>query len=216
MQYILFDLDGTLTDSAPGIVNGVSFALSRFGIQVEDREALARQFVGPPLSESFPAAYGLSEEETERAIVYFREYYNDTGVFENSPYPGIPELLAKLKEAGRQLVLATSKPLPLAQKVLEHFDLLRYFDLVCAGDLEEKRNSKAEIVADALAALAVPDLSQAVMVGDRNYDVIGAHANHLACIGTLYGGYGTRQELEEADAEWIAADVDALESLLLP
>lgn len=216
MQYILFDLDGTLTDSAPGIVNGVRYALSRFGIRAEDPESLARQFVGPPLSESFPAAYGLSAEETERAIVYFREYYNDTGVYENSPYPGIPELLSRLKQAGKRLILATSKPMPLARKVLEHFELLRFFDRVCAGDLEEKRNTKAEIVADALAMLETPERARAVMVGDRDYDVIGAHANNLACIGTLYGGYGTRQELERAGAEWIAADVAELESLLLP
>ena len=215
IETILFDLDGTLTDSGPGIINGVTYALRHFGIEVTDRAAIGRGFIGPPLSVSFPAEYGFSEERTKAAIGLFREYYDEKGLFENSPYPGIPELLGRLKDAGKRLVLATSKPLPLAKRVLRRFRLEQYFEDVCGGTLDERRNTKAAIIEDALKTAGISDLSRALMVGDRSLDVIGAHANGISCIGILYGGYGTREELEKAGADRIASDVAELEAQLL-
>lgn len=215
MQYILFDLDGTLTDSGPGIVNAIQYALNQLGMAEEDKTVLYRNFIGPPLTVSFPKMYGFSKEKTAEAIAMFHEYYDQRGIYENQPYPGIPELLAELKEKGKQVALATSKPLNLAERVLRHFDLWQYFDQVCGGTLDESRNAKKDVIEDALNALSVPDGSQAVMVGDRYLDVVGAHANGLTCIGILYGGYETREEMEEAQADFIAADVAELRELLL-
>lgn len=214
-QYIFFDLDGTLTDSGPGIVESVQYALDRMGIQEVDVEKIRRTFIGPPLTVSFANVYGFTPEACKRAVAYFREDYNDKGVYHNQPYPGIAQLLESLKTAGKTLAVATSKPLPLAERVLEHFDLRKYFDIVCGGSLDETRNGKDQIIEDAIRAFQLTDLSQAVMIGDRNLDVLGAHKNGLRCIGILYGGYGTREELEEAGADWIAADPAQVEQILL-
>ncbi len=215
MQYILFDLDGTLTDSGPGIVHAIQYALGKRGMVEQDTGVLYRNFIGPPLSESFPKFYGFSPEETIEAIGFFREYYDKRGIYENKPYTGIPALLARLKAAGKQIALATSKPIYLAEQVLEHFELRQYFDQVCGGSKDESRNGKADIIEDALSALGILDLGQAGMVGDRYLDVLGAHANGLSCIGILYGGYGTREELEAVQADFIVKDVADLERLLL-
>lgn len=214
MQYILFDLDGTLTDSGPGIINAIQYALKGLGMAAEDPAVLAHSFIGPPLTVSFPQVYGFSPERTAEAIALFHEYYDRQGVYENQPYPGIPALLEQLKERGKRMALATSKPLNLAERVLRHFDLRRYFDHVCGGSMDGSRNAKKDVIEDALHAFPVQDRSQAVMVGDRYLDVAGAHANRLACIGILYGGYGTRREMEEARADFIAADVAELRELL--
>lgn len=214
-QYILFDLDGTLTDSGPGIIEAVLYALERMGRPEPDVEKVRRTFIGPPLTVSFSSLYGFTPEQCQQVIAYFREDYNDKGIYHNRPYDGIPALLRDLKAAGKTLAVATSKPYQLAERVLEHFDLRQYFDLVCGGSMDETRNQKDLIIQDALEALHVADLSQAVMVGDRNLDVLGAHKNGLRCIGILYGGYGTREELEEAKADWIAADPAEVGRILL-
>lgn len=215
MQYILFDLDGTLTDSGPGIVNAIQYALARFGVAEQDRTVLYHNFIGPPLSVSFPKVYGFSKEKTDEAIALFHEYYDQRGIYENQPYSGIPSLLEQLKERGKQIALATSKPIALAERVLHHFALWQYFDQVCGGSMDESRNAKKDVIEDALKAFPVPELSQAIMVGDRYLDVEGAHANGLPCIGILYGGYGTRAEMEAAQADFIAEDVAELKGLLL-
>ena len=214
-QYILFDLDGTLTDSGPGIIEAVLYALERMGRPEPDVEKVRRTFIGPPLTVSFSSLYGFTPEQCQQAIAYFREDYNDKGIYNNRPYDGIPALLRDLKAAGKTLAVATSKPYQLAERVLEHFGLRQYFDLVCGGSMDETRNQKDLLIQDALEALSVTDLSQAVMVGDRNLDVLGAHKNGLRCIGILYGGYGTREELEEAKADWIAADPAEVGRILL-
>lgn len=215
MKYILFDLDGTLTDSGPGIIKAVQYALRNLGVKEKHPEVLYRNFIGPPLTASFPKVYGFSAERTEEAIGFFHEYYDKQGIYENSPYPGIPALLAHLKAAGKQVALATSKPILLAERVLEHFSLRQYFDQVCGGTMDESRNGKAEIIEDAVNTFAIRSRSQAIMVGDRYLDVVGAHKNGLPCIGILYGGYGTREELEMARADFIAENVPELERLLL-
>lgn len=215
MQYILFDLDGTLTDSGPGIVHAIQYALAHLGKKEEDQTVLYRNFIGPPLSVSFPKVYGFSREKTMEAIDLFHAYYDQRGIYENRPYPGIPALLEKLKGTGKQIALATSKPIRLAERVLDHFELRQYFDLVCGGSMDETRNRKEQMIEDALAGFSVQNRSQAMMVGDRYLDVQGAHANGISCIGVLYGGYGTRLEMEEAGADFIAEDVRQLERLLL-
>lgn len=205
-SYILFDLDGTLTDSGPGIMNAAAYALKQFGIDEQDREKL-RRFVGPPLSDAFPELYGIAD--VNEAIRQFRVYYRPIGIFENAPYPGIGECLAELKRRGKKLAVATSKPLEMAEQVLKRFGLWDYFDVVCGATLDESRNRKPEIVSDALAALDVQDKSQAIMVGDRGQDVLGARENGIACVGILWG-YGSREELSGAGADWIAANYDEL------
>ena len=135
-QYIFFDLDGTLTDSGPGIIHSVLYALERMGRPEPDVEKVRRTFIGPPLTVSFHSLYGYTPQQCQQAIAYFREDYNHKGIYNNRPYDGIPELLHDLKAAGKTLAVATSKPYQLAERVLEHFDLRQYFDLVCGGSME--------------------------------------------------------------------------------
>ncbi len=208
---ILFDLDGTLTDSAPGITNAVSRALAHFGIAEKPENLL--KFIGPPLNESLPEYYGFTPEQTVKAVGVFREYFMEKGWLENAPYPGIGKLLQDLKAAGLQLMVATSKPEVQAVRILQHFGLAMYFDRICGAPLgNEDGARKASVVRAALSY--VKDASSVVMVGDRWHDVTGAHENGLPCIGVLYG-YGGREELQNADAEFLAEDLAALKHLLL-
>ncbi len=210
---ILFDLDGTLTDPKEGITKAVAYALARFGIRA-DPDKLTN-FIGPPLSESFPEFYGFDEEQTALATAKFREYFNQQGWLENVPYPGMAELLADLRSAGKQLVVATSKPEVFALRIVAHFGMAPYFAHICGAPMgDEKHAKKAAVVADALRRAGVADKSAAVMVGDRRHDVAGAHTNGLAAVGVLYG-YGDLSELTAAGAEFIAADLSALRQLLL-
>lgn len=210
---ILFDLDGTLTDPGLGITNAVAYALQKLGRAVPPRTELYR-YIGPPLLPSFQSYAGMDEAEARRALGLYREYFAPRGIFENEVYPGIPELLAALKDAGRQLVLATSKPEPFARRILEHFALAGYFDLVAGSTLEETRTEKREVIAWALEK-ARADPARTVMVGDRSYDVQGAAANGIPCIGVLFG-YGSAGELRDAGAVAVAATVQELRALLLP
>ena len=208
---ILFDLDGTLTDSQVGIVNAVSFALEHYGVHMERAELM--KFIGPPLMESLPEYCGFTLEQTETAIIKFREYYQTKGWLENAPYPGIPEFLRDLKAAGLRLMVATSKPEDMAERVLEHFGLAEYFDRICGAPRHDPDNAKkADVIRAALSY--VEDPSRTVMVGDRRHDVAGALETGLPCIGVLYG-YGGREELEKAGAAYIAEDIAALKRLLL-
>lgn len=199
---ILFDLDGTLTDSGLGITNSVAYALKKYGIENPD-PAVLYKFVGPPLMQSFQKYYGFSEEESRQAVQYYREYYTEKGIFENQVYEGVEELLQKIQESGRKLVVATAKPEKFAKIVLEHFDIAKYFDLIAGAAMDETRTKKAEVIAYALEKFGITDLSEVVMVGDREDDVKGARQNGLACIGVLYG-YGGREELQDAGAAYIA------------
>ncbi len=210
---ILFDLDGTLTDPGPGITNAVAHSLRRLGRPVPPRAELDK-FIGPPLLHSYRVYAGLTEAEARAAIPLYREYFVPTGMFENEVYPGIPALLAALRAAGKTLVLATSKPEPFAVRILEHFDLARYFDLVAGSTLDETRTEKAEVIEYALTQLPAAARASAVMVGDRDYDVRGAAQNGLPCVGVAFG-YGTRQELRSAGAVAVADTVATLQSILL-
>ena len=212
-EYLFFDLDGTLTDPSEGITSGVSHALSRFGITVEDRSSLLA-FIGPPLRESFMRFYGFGRDDAQKAIAFFQEYYAPVGVLQNVPYPGIRELLADLKASGRKLVLATSKPEVFARQILERFGMAESFAFIAGGDVEETRVDKAEVIAFAMDGLGItrrpPD---AFMVGDRSYDVVGAARHGIPTIGVGYG-FGSRSELEQAGAAAFASDVGELRRML--
>ena len=205
MRYdtVLFDLDGTLTDSGPGIFHGVEYALMHFGIS-EYTDEILRSFVGPPLRESFSKNFGFDSEKADEAVRVYREYYIKKGVYENEVYDGIRETLARLKENGVTLAVATSKPEETSLMVLEHFDLKKYFTVITGATVDGSFVLKADVIRKALSVLKEKGAGiNPVMVGDREHDVIGAKENNIPCIGVLYG-YGDRNELEGAGADMIA------------
>lgn len=206
---IFFDLDGTLTDSGPGIMNCAQPALAHFGIQVSDRDQL-RVFVGPPLRQSF-AQFGVPAEAINEAIRIFRARYVPIGKFENTPYPGIQDLLRALKAEGYALFVATSKPEVTAIEVLEHFHLAQYFDRICGASLDEGRESKEDVIAYLLSQIGDP--GQTVMVGDTGYDVIGAKAHGIPTIGVTWG-YGDAAAMQAAGAVALADTPQDLHHLL--
>jgi phosphoglycolate phosphatase len=205
-QYILFDLDGTLTNPEIGITSSVMYALEKFGVKVEDRKEL-HPFIGPPLSYSFQTYYGLSEADSELAIKYYRERFSVKGLYENEVYEGVEKLLQRLKESGKKLIIATSKPEEFTLKILEHFDLLKYFDYVAGATMDGSRGEKADVIRYAIEISGIQDRSQAIMIGDRKYDILGAKENGLDSIGVLFG-FGDREELSEAGANYIAENVE--------
>ncbi len=205
---ILFDLDGTLTDSGPGITNSVAYALKKWNIEEKDINVL-RKFVGPPLDASFAKYYGFSKEKCVQAIQYYREYYLTKGIYENQVYDGMEELLKWLRDTGRRAIVATSKPEPSAIHVLEYFHIDSYFDIIAGATMDGSRVEKSDVIRYALDRAGIRDLSGVVMVGDRENDIQGAKANGLDSIGVLYG-YGSREELEEAGAMQIAETVEDL------
>jgi phosphoglycolate phosphatase len=204
---ILFDLDGTLTDPKVGITKSVQYSLKKFDIEVCDLDELDK-FIGPPLKDSYMKFYGFTEDKATQAIDYFREYFPEKGIFENTLYPGIPELLSSLKQQGLTLAVATSKPTLFAEKIISHFKLDPYFDGIYGSNLDNTRTNKGEIIAFALDALGKKE-NEALMVGDRMHDIVGAKTNSLPSIGVLYG-YGNREELEKAQADSIVATVEEL------
>ncbi|HEM4926440.1 TPA: HAD family hydrolase [Streptococcus suis] len=211
-QTILFDLDGTLTDSGQGILNSVAYALEKMGIEEPDTANLNR-FIGPPLYESFSRFYQLSPEDTQSAVDAFRVYFKEKGMFENQLYPGIIPLLEELRTAGKTLVIATSKPEIFAKQILEHFGIAHYFDVIAGASLDSSRISKADVIGYAINQLeAFPN--NAVMIGDREHDIEGARRHQLPAIGVLYG-YGSKQEFEKAGATMIVETVQDLKKVLL-
>ena len=201
LNYILFDLDGTLTDPGIGITNSVMYALKKFGIEITDRTSLYN-FIGPPLMYSFQTFHGFSEEDSTQAVKYYREYFSVHGLYENEVYPGIPELLHELKQRGYHLVLATSKPEEYALEILRHFGLYDYFDFVAGATFDTTRVKKADVIAYALKETGITDLENTIMIGDRSHDIIGAKTFNLDSIGVLYG-YGSEDEFKEAGATYI-------------
>ena len=201
---ILFDLDGTLTDSEPGIINSIEYALKKYDFKIENKADL-RKFLGPPLKDSFMQFCGFSAEKAEQAVEYYREYFRERGIFENNVYHGIEELLKNLKAQNKRLIVATSKPEPFTFRILEHFDLLKYFDFVAGSNMDNTRCKKDEVIAYALNSCGIADLQSAIMIGDREHDIIGASKVGIASIGVLYG-YGDLQELESSGATYIAKD----------
>ena len=210
-KYCLFDLDGTLTDPAIGITNSVMHALEKYDIHVEDRAELY-PFIGPPLDYSFKTFYGFTDEQAVQAIKYYREYFSVTGLFENSVYEGIPEMLENLKEKGVKIALATSKPYEFSIKILKHFDLYKYFDFFGAATMDGRISKKADVISNLLNEMGAPDKDEILMVGDRYHDIEGAKANGLKSAGVLWG-YGSAEELEQAGADYVLASSSELLSL---
>lgn len=209
---ILFDLDGTLTDSSPGIINSIIYALNKYGISVENTAKL-RKFLGPPLHESFKEFYGFDDKKAMEAVKYYREYFSTKGLFENRVYNGIPELLQNLVDNGKRLILATSKPQNFTDRIMEHFNLTRYFEFVAGSNMDGTRSKKAEVIEYALNKCQITDKTGIVMVGDRKHDIIGAKAAGIDSISVEYG-YGDYNELKTADATYIAKTVDELKNII--
>ena len=210
MKTILFDLDGTLTDSGEGIINCAWLALKHFGLPLPDKETM-RVFVGPPLRDSF-MRFGVPEEDVETAIEIYRSRYIPIGMFENTPYPGIKSLLGALKAQGHKLFVATSKPEGMATAILEKFQLAPYFDLICGASLDDTRDSKDKVIAYLLEKTGGKD--DYIMVGDTAFDVEGAAVNGIPTIGGAWG-YGKVEDMKTAGAKAIAHSPAELLDLLL-
>ncbi len=211
-NYILFDLDGTLTDSAEGIVNSVLHALQKNGIEENDREKLLA-FVGPPLTDSFMKFYGMTEGRAKAMAEDYREYFRDRGWKENYVYEGIPQVLEQLKASGKHLYVATSKPEIFARQILEYFQLDTWFDYIGGSTLDGRISKKGQVIDSVLEQIGREHMNEMVMIGDREHDVYGARENGLPCVGVLYG-YGTREELAGAGAAAICPTVAELPDYL--
>lgn len=211
MEYILFDLDGTLTEPSIGITNSVMYAFKKFGIEIKDRSELYK-FIGPPLIDSFVEYYGFTRENALKAIEYYREYYSVKGIFENRLYDGIKELLSSLYSEGKKLILATSKPQKFAEQILKYFSIDKYFYFVGAATMDEKRSQKDEVIEYILNECEI-DTSKAVMIGDRKYDVLGAHKFGIRAVGVTFG-FGTKEELVNSGADFIASTPQEIKNFI--
>lgn len=225
-KYLLFDLDGTVTDSNLGITRCVQYALLDQGIDEQDMSVL-EEYIGPALDDSFKKYHGLNDEQAAKAVAKYRERYRDTGIFENEVYDGIVPCLETLKAAGKIICLSTCKPEPFAVRILEHFKLDKYFDVVTGSDLEGTRKQKYQVIEETFKRLSANVLRQelteellneikadSVMIGDRNQDVNGAHQVGIECIGVRYG-YAKPDELEDAGADYIVEIIPELTALIL-
>lgn len=212
-QWILFDLDGTLTDPVIGITSGVQYALEKFGIRETDRKKLY-SFIGPVLTESFQNYYNFTLEQAKEAAGYFREYYERQGKFENVVYNGIPAMLAELKSEGKQLFVATLKGTNFAREIMDYFGLTKYFVGIEGQKVDGDNTPKSQIILQVLKKYEIEDLNQVVMVGDREQDIIAAREAGILDIGVLYG-YGDQEELEAVGARRIVSDVKELWEELL-
>ena len=210
---ILFDQDGTLTDPQVGITKSVQYALRHMGIIEPDLKKLI-PFIGPPLAESFRVFYEMDEKQAWKSVQYYREYFSETGIFENEVYPGIPELLSKLRQEGRILGVATSKPEVFARRILEHFSLAVFFRGVVGSNLDGSMVEKGEVVACALKKMQPVDLKSVVMVGDREHDIFGARKNAIDSIAVGYG-YGSEEELHRAKPTFYVRTMNELYDVLL-
>ena len=211
-ENILFDLDGTVTESAPGIFHSIRYAMDRMGFRLPD-DLDMNVFIGPPLNVSFRKVLGFSEAEADWALSLYREYYGDRGLFECRVYPGVSELLAKLCAEGRTVALATAKPEIFSRRILAHFGLTGRFSFIGGASLDASRRHKDTVISYTLANLPGAVSQNTVMIGDRDQDVLGARKNRIGCIGVLYG-YGSADELTQAGALAIARNCDELYQLL--
>lgn len=215
-DYLLFDLDGTLTDSKEGITKSVQYALRCFAIDEPDLDKL-EPFIGPPLKNSFMEFYGFDDAKAQEAVGKYREYFNETGILQNAVYPGIPQMLKALKGKGKKLAVSSSKPAVYVERILEHFEIRGYFDVVVGSELDGSRSEKAEVVEEALRQLLGgrwPGHEAVAIIGDRKFDVEGGLAHDITTIAVSYG-YGSMEELKEAKAEYIVRSVEELKKLLL-
>ncbi len=211
-KYIAFDLDGTLTDPEAGLTSGFAYALSKMGIEYGKKENL-RRFIGPPLKAEFRAVYNMSDAEAEECVRLFREYFSVYGWWDNRLYEGVRELLSLLKERGKTLILATSKPEVFARKILKLFDILKYFDFVGAATLDHTRVEKSEVLGYALSSVGAQG-SKSILVGDRVYDAEGAAACGIDSLGVFYG-HGSEEEILSAGFTYTAKSVSEISEILI-
>ena len=208
---LLFDLDGTLTDSTEGILNCLIYAIERMGFEVPEDTNI---FLGPPIRQSFAEFLGMNGEQVDEAVRIFRERYSDTGLFENRVYDGIPGMLERLKSGGKRLMVATSKPQVYAVRIFERFGLAQYFEIVGGAELDGSRDYKDEVIEYVLAKAGITDRSTVLMIGDRRQDVLGAHKTDIECMGILWG-FGSMEELTQAGADYIARTPQEAADMLL-
>lgn len=201
IKTVLFDLDGTLTDSGLGILKGVQYTLKKYGMETDDLSEL-RCFIGPPLHRQFQEFCGFSEAESMKAVAYYREYYGEIGIFENEVYEGIPELLKELKTLGKQIAIATSKPEKYAKIIADHFGISKDFDFIGGSLMDGGRTKKSDVIEYVLDACKVEERDTVLMIGDREHDIWGAKEAKVHSMGVLYG-YGSLEELKKAGAEII-------------
>lgn len=218
-QYCLFDLDGTLTDPREGITKCVQYALHHYGIEEPDLTKL-EPFIGPPLTDSFMQFYGFPEKKAWEACEVYRERFIPIGAYENKVFEGVPEMLQQMKEKGIRIAIASSKPEVSVRKILEHFDLMQYFDVVVGSAPDGSHGRKEEIVERALSELgvqALPDedrYSQCAMVGDRKFDICGAKTHGVTAVGVSFG-FADEGELEQAGADYIVDSIEEMAQLLM-
>lgn len=212
-KYILFDLDGTLTDSSEGIINCVRYALKAFDMDNLNHATLLR-FIGPPLIDAFAEYANMDLETSKKAVEKYRERYRDIGIFENHVYDGIEDMLKVLKQNGKVIILATAKPYPFAKRILDHFGLSQYFDFAFGAEFSGKLIHKDAIINHALENAKISDKSLAIMVGDRAQDILGAIENGIDSIGVKYG-FAEENELEVAGATYIVNTPEMVANLIL-
>ncbi|MFB7155474.1 HAD family hydrolase [Lysinibacillus sp. NPDC056232] len=208
---VLFDLDGTISDPKVGITKSIQYALQKIGIVEEDLDKL-ETFIGPPLQVSFREIYGLDDVQIQQAIAYYRERFIQIGMYENNLYQNISSLLEYLQKEGYQLAIATSKPTVFAEQILQYFNLKHFFDLVAGSNLDGTRSAKGEVITFAREHFNEANIDQFIMIGDRKYDIVGAHENQMDSIGVTYG-YGSLDELSDAQATYIVNSVNELQEI---
>ena len=213
-QYLLFDLDGTLTNPKEGITKSVQYALHYFGIDVDDPDTLT-SYIGPPLIPSFMEFHGLTQEQALEALQVYRQRFASVGLFENEVLEGVPEMLCALKQKGRFLAVASSKPEAYVIRILEHFDLLQYFDEVVGASMDEKRSAKKDVIEEALHRMGkAPGDRNVLMIGDRMHDIEGARLCGLDSLG-VYTGFAADGELEAAGATYVFHSIRSMADFLL-
>jgi len=210
-QHLFFDLDCTITDSAPGISNSIIYARKKWGLE-PGTNADYLKFIGPPMPQSYEEFRGFSHEDAVRFLEDYREYFSERGLFENDVYPGVLPLLRDLKAAGKTLYIATTKPTGFSERIAERFGFASFFDMISGSDMT-RDNTKYDVIRNARDACHA-DMSDAVMVGDKSHDVEGAHEHGIPCIGVTWG-FGGRDELASAGADYIVDDAAELRALLL-
>lgn len=208
---LLFDLDGTITDSSEGIINSIIYALEKMDVTVTDKGVL-KKFVGPPLMDSYKKYFGFTQKEAELGLKLFREYFSEKGIFENRLFDGMYDLLTDLYNNGYMLVLATSKPDLYAEQILKHFDIYKYFTHISACPMDEANTTKLDVIKTALEMASVDNKEEILMIGDTSFDIIGARICGIDSIGVLYGT-DTAEELK--NATYLAKDIDELRSILI-
>lgn len=210
---VIFDLDGTITDSEEGIINSLKYTFKKYGFTDYEDNKL-KKYLGPPLQETFMEVLGFDEHKAKDAVEVYREYFRDIGIFENKLYEGIEKVLKELSDEGKMILLATSKAEIFAKRILDHFKISDYFTFIGGSELDGSRSRKSEVINYAIENAGVKDLKKVVMVGDRKHDIIGAKEIGIDSIGVLYG-YGNREELDTAGATLVVETIESLRRVLI-